>query len=183
MALTLCIRTIRFLAKNRTNFVKATARVALITSALASTIFGAFSHAEDTQIQKSVTAQAQSKTVYLAEGDQDERPLALAKSNFGCSEKIFAVAELNHYPRGKHDFSVRWIDPAGTVREHTQYPFYINTDDVRLWSWLSLRRGAGGSMLQWLDPSAGLEEFIGPWRVEVHIDAEKIASLKMEVNC
>ena len=38
-------------------------------------------------------------------------------------------------------------------------------------------------MLQWLDPSAGLEEFIGPWTVEVHIDGKQLASLTMEVNC
>ena len=120
---------------------------------------------------------------YLAEGDENERPLSFEKRSFGCSEKIYAVTELQHFPAGKHEFSVRWIDPAQITREHTRYLFHIHNKETRLWSWLSLRRGAGAGMLQWLDPSAGLEEFIGLWTVKVDIDGKEIAKLTMEVNC
>lgn len=124
-----------------------------------------------------------SSRLYLALADEYDRPLSFEKNAFDCSEKIFAVAELKHFTYGKHEFSVQWIDPANITREHTRYPFHINQDQTRLWSWLSLRRGAGASMLQWLDPSAGLEEFIGPWTVQVHIDGKKLAEMTMEVNC
>lgn len=121
--------------------------------------------------------------VYLALADENERPLSFEKKSFGCEEKIFAVAELSNFPKGKHEFSVKWTDPANTLREHTRYPFHITAVETRLWSWLSLRRGTGSGMLQWLDPAAGLEDFIGPWEVEVHIDGKKLATLEMEVNC
>ena len=121
--------------------------------------------------------------VYLALGDKHDRPLSFQKEAFDCSEKIFAVAELQKFPQGKHEFSVRWIDPAETTREHTRYPFHVNNESTRLWSWLSLKRGAGAGMLQWLDPSAGLEEFIGPWTVEVSVDGKRLARMTMEVNC
>ena len=134
-------------------------------------------------LAKAESEPSPSTKIYLALADEHERPLAFEKKSFDCTEKIFAVAELKHFPKGKHEFSVRWIDPADTVREHTRYPFHVHNEDTRLWSWLSLRRGAGAGMLQWLDPSAGLEEFIGPWTVEVHIDGKQLASLTMEVNC
>ena len=127
--------------------------------------------------------EANSSSFYLALGDELDRPRSQAKHSFGCADKIFAVAELNHFPKGKHEFSVRWVDPADITREHTRYPFHIHKDVTRLWSWLSLRRGAGAGMLQWLDPSAGLEEFIGPWTVKVTVDGKQLAELTMEINC
>ncbi len=127
-------------------------------------------------------AQQSSKT-YLALADEHERPLSFEKNAFDCSEKIYAVTELTHFPKGKHEFSVRWIDPANTTREHTRYPFHIHNTETRLWSWLTLKRGTGAGMLQWIDPSAGLEDFIGPWTVKVSIDGKEIAKLTMEVNC
>jgi hypothetical protein len=133
--------------------------------------------------QSDWSMQQSGSKVYLAVADEHDRPLSLAKTSFDCSEKIFAVAELKGFPKGKHEFSVRWIDPADTTREHTRYPFHVTQDSTRLWSWLSLKRGAGAGMLQWLDPSAGLEEFIGPWTVEIEVDGKRLESLTMEVNC
>ena len=168
---------LELLLRNKIN--KATLGVAFVYLLTASTT-QAWSNDQSTL---SAEVEEKNSRVYLALSDEHERPLSFGKETFGCEEKIFAVAELSNYPKGKHEFSVKWTDPANTLREHTRYPFHINKKETRLWSWLSLRRGAGAGMLQWIDPAAGLEDFIGPWEVEVHIDGKKLASLKMEVNC
>ena len=121
--------------------------------------------------------------VYVTLANDLNIPLEEAKIDFDCSDKIYAVVELNNYPKGRHELSVLWIDPAGTSRENTQYPFHVNEASTKLWAWLSLSRATGAGMLQWLDPAAGLEEFIGLWTIEVRIDNRKIASQPFEVSC
>ncbi len=126
-----------------------------------------------------------SHTLHFSLGDKHGFPLNDAKSEFDCSDKIYTTIELSNYPLGKHHFSIVWTDPAGDDRERTEYDFQVRNHDqpMRLWSWLSLRRSTGSGMLQWLNPAAGLEEFIGPWSVEVRIDNKKIDSQSFEVSC
>ena len=104
-------------------------------------------------------------------------------TDFDCNDKIYSVVELENYKKGRHELSVQWIDPNDTTRENTQYPFHVLEDEVKLWAWLSLSRARGAGMLQWLNPAAGLEEFIGPWKIEVRIDGNKIATKSFEVSC
>lgn len=122
-------------------------------------------------------------TTYFSLSDQHGFPLTEEKTNFDCEDKIYTVVTLNTYPKGRHDLSVRWKDPSGETRETTNYPFYIRENETRLWAWLSLRRATGASLLQWINPAAGLEEFVGPWTVDVHIDNKKIDSKQFEVLC
>lgn len=126
-----------------------------------------------------------SHTLYFSLSDQHGFPLQESKGEFDCSDKIYTTIELSHYPLGKHHFSVVWTDPAGDDRERTEYDFHVrdHAQPTRLWSWLSLRRSTGSGMLQWLNPAAGLEEFIGPWKVEVRIDNKKIDAQSFEVSC
>ena len=133
----------------------------------------------------SVASQAEvwSHDVYITVADAQEIPLSEPRDKFDCGDKIYTVVTLNNYSLGRHELSVLWIDPAGTTRENTQYPFHVVEESAKLWAWLSLSRARGAGMLQWLNPAAGLEEFIGPWNIEVRIDGKKIASREFEVIC
>jgi hypothetical protein len=124
-----------------------------------------------------------SSKVYFALGDQHQFPLKEERSSFGCSDKIFTVVELSHLPKTKYDIAIVWIDPSNTERERSEYPFSVVAEETRLWSWLSLSPSAGAAMIQWINPAAGLEEFVGPWTVEIRINDRKITSKNFEVIC
>lgn len=135
----------------------------------------------DAEISASPRTAAQQ--VYFSLADQHGFPNPEPLTNFDCSDKIYIVVELADYPPGRHELSIRWIDPADTLREHTQYPFHVRERTTRLWAWLSLGRAQGAGMLQWMNPAAGLEEFIGPWTTEVRVDNKKIAEPEFIVSC
>lgn len=124
-----------------------------------------------------------SAKVYFSLGDKYELPLKEEKLNFDCSDKIFTVVELNHLPKTKYDISIVWKDPSNIERERTEFPFTVARAETRLWSWLSLSPANGAAMIQWVNPAAGLEEFIGPWTVEVRINNKKISTKHFEVIC
>lgn len=124
-----------------------------------------------------------SSKVYFTLGDQHQFPLTEERSSFGCSDKIFAVVELSHLPKTKYDLEIVWIDPSDTERERTEYSFNVVAEETRLWSWLSLSPSAGAAMIQWINPAAGLEEFVGPWSVEIKINNRRITTKHFEVIC
>jgi hypothetical protein len=135
-------------------------------------------------IAKNDTTSADSShKIYNSLIDETGFPSTQAKQNFDCSDKIYTVVELQNYASGKHQLSIKWIDPAGDLREHTQYPFYVVKQDTRLWAWLNLYRATGAGMLQWIDPAAGLEEFIGSWTIEIRVDNKRLSKQKFEVIC
>jgi len=123
--------------------------------------------------------------IYFSLADEHGFPNITPMHEFDCTDKIYTVLELKHYSVDRYELSILWIDPAGTSREHTKYPFNVRDikNTTRLWAWLSMTRATGAGLLQWLDPSAGLEEFIGPWTVEVRINNKKVETKQFEVSC
>ena len=139
-----------------------------------------------TYLTQQATAEEAKKAdskVYFTLGNQHEFPLTDEREVFGCSDKIFTVVELDHLPKATYQLSIAWIDPSDTERERSEYPFSVTLDQTRLWSWLSLSRATGAGLIQWIDPAAGLEEFIGEWTVEVRINNKKISTKNFEVVC
>lgn len=135
---------------------------------------------------KSATADDKKKVkakVYFALGNQHEFPLDEERKYFACSDKVFTVVELSNLPKTKYDLTIVWKDPSETERERTEYPFTVAAAETRLWSWLSLAPSKGAAMIQWINPAAGLEEFVGPWTVEVRINNKKISTKSFEVVC
>jgi len=124
-----------------------------------------------------------SSKVYFTLGDQHQFPLTEERNSFGCSDRIFTVVELSHMPKTKYDLAIVWIDPSNTERERTEYSFSVVAEETRLWSWLSLSPSTGAAMIQWINPAAGLEEFVGPWTVEIRINGRRITSKNFEVIC
>jgi len=122
-------------------------------------------------------------TVYFTLANDFGQPKTTPKEIFDCSDKIYTVVELGNYPYKKHHLSVRWKNPSGGTQEHTQYDFNVRQKDTRIWAWLTLSRAAGAGMLQFVNPSAGLDEFLGIWTVEVKVDNKLIDTGTFEVSC
>ena len=123
--------------------------------------------------------------IYHTHSNQHQAPLTEPSKEFACTDKIFTVLELNHYPNGKYQLSIQWIDPNDRVRETSRYPFNITKQNkpTKLWTWLSLSRAQGAGILAAFNPAAGLEEFIGKWRSEVRINNTLIGSADFMVLC
>ena len=132
---------------------------------------------------ESNTISEQSHKVYLSDADEHGFPKKDKKDVFECTEKIYSVLELSDYPVGTYQLSVAWIDPALDVRERTEYEFRVRESETRLWAWLTLSRATGASLLQWINPAAGLEEFVGGWKIEVSVNDQKLASSDFQVVC
>ena len=141
-------------------------------------LFFSLSQATEQNTQPSPT-----HLVYNTLVDDIGFPSKQVKQSFDCSDKIYTVVELQNHALGKHELSIKWIDPVGELREHTKYPFHVVKQDTRLWAWLNLYRATGAGLLQWIDPAAGLEEFIGAWTIEVRVDNKRLTKQSFEVIC
>jgi len=125
-----------------------------------------------------------SATLEFNLADKHGAPNKQALSKFDCLDKIYAVTDVKNMPKGKHLVEYRWINPHGETQETTRYNFHVKDSAVtNLWSWLQLSRGKGAGLFQWLDPSTGLEEFIGEWRVDLFVNGKELQRANFEVNC
>ncbi len=123
-------------------------------------------------------------TLRFALPDKHGFPNQEPKTHFDCSDKIYSVTEVSGLSKGRHVVSFEWIDPSSDLRENTTYDFYVRDEaSTKLWAWLELSRASGAGMLQWLNPAAGLEEFIGQWDVNIIINDKKYKSSSFEVSC
>jgi len=146
----------------------------------ASSLFGlnAFAEQSKTPKEKSVAI------VIALENEHGGPALDLGnQEEFDCNDKIFTVVELSNYPKKEFQLSVKWINPEGDVQEHTQYPFTVHNDFTRVWAWLSLSRATGAGMLQFINPAAGMEEFVGEWKVQISLNNKRVAEDKFVVLC
>jgi len=134
--------------------------------------------------QETLTPEEKTKlstSLILSSNFQSEK--TVPKSSFDCDQKIFAVLLLQNYPEKTHNIFIKWIDPYEQERESTEIPTYTSKADVYTWSSLSLHRDVTAGMLQWINPAAGMEEFIGEWKVKVMIDDKLIVTEKFTVVC
>lgn len=149
----------------------------VITLLMTFLLFGSINHSALAE------SQHHSVNLYFALEGKNLQPAPKHRTHFECSDKIYSVLEIDDLSKGKHDFSLRWNDPAGEELERVDYPFTVTQQKTRLWAWLNLIRSRGAGMIQWINPAAGLEEFIGPWVVDVYIDGKKLASESFSVDC
>lgn len=121
--------------------------------------------------------------LYFALEGESAQPETKQRTHFECSDKIFVVLELENTPLGKQNLSFRWNDPKDEEKERVDYPFTVTEKTTRLWAWLNLIRSRGAGMITWINPAAGLEEFIGPWTVDAYVDDKKVATSSFSVDC
>lgn len=121
--------------------------------------------------------------VYLTAEAKDGVPGNSAATDFGCTDTIYAVVELTGASKAKHHLEAVWRDPANKDRERTRYPFWVSREQERIWVWLKLHRPTEAALVQFLNPSAGMDEFIGEWEIRLFLDDEPLTVRKFKVLC
>lgn len=122
-------------------------------------------------------------SVYLTAAESDGIPVAQPATEFSCSDKIFAVIELSGLSREKHKLDAVWRDPHGKDREFTEYEFQTHAEQERIWVWLKLHRPAEAALVSFLNPSAGMDEFIGQWELRLAIDNKPLETKNFNILC
>ncbi len=122
-------------------------------------------------------------SIILTAKTHDGVPSHEASAEFGCSDQIYAVITGNGLAKSRHLLEAVWRDPRGKDREHTRYPFVVRHDQERIWVWLKLHRPPEAALVQFMNPSAGMDEFVGEWRVKVLVDGRLIEQKKFNVVC
>ena len=121
--------------------------------------------------------------IYLTASEQGGIPLAQPDTEFSCHDKIFAVIEVDGLSEDKHRLDAVWLDPLGKDREHTTYEFMVYGNTTKLWVWLKLHRSMEAAVVAFMNPSAGMDEFIGKWELRIAIDGQPIEKKSFSVNC
>jgi hypothetical protein len=121
--------------------------------------------------------------VYLTATESDGIPLQQPATEFSCSDKIYAVIELSGLSREMHKLDAVWRDPHGKDREFTEYEFQASNESERIWVWLKLHRPAEAALVSFINPSAGMDEFIGKWELHLAIDNEPLETKSFSVLC
>ena len=126
---------------------------------------------------------AANHNIYLTAAEVDEIPKAEPATEFSCSDKIYAVLELRGLSKENHQLDALWRDPQGKDREHTEYEFQVQSDMQRIWVWLKLHRPPEAALVSFMNPSAGMDEFIGTWELRLIIDGETIEKKSFSILC
>ena len=105
------------------------------------------------------------------------------EAEFTCSDKIYILLNAQGLSVGIHNIELHWINPLNKRQELTQFDVYANTDKQLIWAWLRLQAPSNSQVIRAFDPSFGMREFIGLWRVKVHIDGKLLSTEKFEVLC
>ena len=126
---------------------------------------------------------APSHKIFLTASKPDGASPVQPNTRFACSDKIMAVIEVNGLSRDQHRLDAVWRDPRGKDREHTEHEFIVRGDTKKMLVWLKLHRPTEAAMVSFMDPSAGMDEFIGEWELHVAIDHEPIDVKSFSVLC
>ena len=106
-----------------------------------------------------------------------------AQTTFSCDDQIYLTIKFaNHQPK-LHQININWKDPNDQERENNSFPFFVTQKESVAWASLKLHRSAGAGMLQWINPAAGMEEFIGQWTVDVKVGSIINETRQFEILC
>ena len=132
--------------------------------------------------QQSLSSRTQ---IYTTNAQENNRPKPASYGEFDCSDKIYTVVTAQGLTPGKHQIEVRWVDANDEQRELTNFEFFSskNQASTTVWAWLLLHRARGAGMLKLINPAAGYEDSIGPWKVKVFIDGEFAGDGGFTVSC
>ncbi len=101
---------------------------------------------------------------------------------FDCHDKIYIQATLLNLEETTYKASVVWINPKGNRQDSASYRFTGDKHN-KVWFWLKLHPAFGGRFLKSINPSFGMDDFIGEWNVKLYINDELIATNMFYVTC
>lgn len=131
-----------------------------------------------------LAAEPQFDIYVTAKTDDNDRPIREPERRFACSDKVFTVIHAKGLePNQLHYLVVDWFDPSGKRREHTTYEFAVPSGERVLWAWLLLHAPTGAGLAHFFDPSIGMGDFIGTWKVNVSMNGDRVGQLSFEVIC
>lgn len=91
-------------------------------------------------------------TIYLTASENAGVPLREPATTFSCSDRIYAVVEINRPGggTGQHTLYAAWRNPAGEDQEITEYQFQQTEGYARIWAWLKLERSGAAAAVQFM---------------------------------
>ena len=107
----------------------------------------------------------------------------LQTNEFDCAEKIYLYAELGELKEGPHKAEAHWKNPKGRLQQVSSHEFTTGGKPYAVWLWLKLLPSTGGELFGDIDPSIGMGEFFGRWKVKLYLDGEFIAERVFYVAC
>ncbi|MEO0367839.1 MAG: hypothetical protein AAF197_03530 [Pseudomonadota bacterium] len=116
----------------------------------------------------------------------NDLPVDSGKMTFDCVGQIYAVLRFsssNHEIRNQR-MVVEWINPQGELEITDRQAEYGEEGGVAYrWGGISLMRPRGGGLFSFVEPSAGMERFIGTWRVNINLDDHRLPTQSIRVEC
>jgi len=113
-------------------------------------------------------------------------PKRFYTTTFNCVGSIYGVVEFSkfdHELRNKK-LTIEWVNPDRNVELSSHRLTYQEQGSKAFrWGGMTLSRPTAGSIFSAFDPIAGMERFIGPWRVRVLIDNKVVVDEGFEVRC
>lgn len=133
-------------------------------------------------------AHSESRTVdvrtAILEGEFSYEAAYESSNSFDCQDKIMALVDLSGFKRGVLSANMEWIAPDGDVQERVEMKVGVNSQGRgEFYSFIQFHKGKGAGIFAFIDPSMSLEEFIGPWTVNIYVNGNKLASHDFEVAC
>ena len=98
---------------------------------------------------------------------------------FDCREKVYIDFTFEAEEGSNHILEAFWVRPDGKQQEYTRHELIGN----RAWLWLKLHSSFGGKLLGGIDPSVGMDDFIGKWKVKIRVDGKDTGKKTFYVAC
>lgn len=108
-----------------------------------------------------------------------DQPGGKETDQFNCRNKVYIDFIFDAEKGSNHLLEAFWIGPDGKQKEYTRYESIGN----RAWLWLKLHPSFGGGLLSGIDPSAGMSDFIGKWKVKIYLDGKLLEKRFFYVVC
>lgn len=128
---------------------------------------------------------AAGETTYTARVEDGQ---IVKTGEFSCHDHIYVYIESDSKQNVHRSVFVSWRKPSGaTVRYREREFIQVDSDHFYAWDGVVFRPGGksgiSGALMNLQDPSAGLEDVIGRWRVRIDLPGKDRETVEFNVLC